>query len=69
MLTSRRRGCANPSTRRERSLKQRRKNAQSHNSAKLIRSLWIPNSCQWVLFVYVNVMCCICLLLLTVMVS
>uniref|UniRef100_A0A8C5PH95 Uncharacterized protein n=1 Tax=Leptobrachium leishanense TaxID=445787 RepID=A0A8C5PH95_9ANUR len=49
MLTSRRRGCANPSTRRERSLKQRRKNTQSHNSAKSIRSLWFPKSCQWVL--------------------
>ena len=45
-LTSRRRSCVNPDTRRARSSTQRERNTRSQSSARLIRKLWTHKFCE-----------------------
>uniref|UniRef100_A0A452QHL1 Uncharacterized protein n=1 Tax=Ursus americanus TaxID=9643 RepID=A0A452QHL1_URSAM len=46
MLTSRRRSCVNPDTRKARSFTQRKRNMRLQSSPRLIRKLWTHKFCQ-----------------------
>uniref|UniRef100_A0A452T2B1 Uncharacterized protein n=2 Tax=Ursus TaxID=9639 RepID=A0A452T2B1_URSMA len=62
MLTSRRRSCVNPHTRKARSLTQRKRNMRLQSSPRLIRKLWTHKFCQQSkLFLSFRAICILCL--------